>query len=134
MYSEEKKSLCNVRLDKAKQLLSEAQKMIEFEMFESAANRSYYSIFHSMRAVLALDGEDFKKHSGVIQYFQREYIKTGVFDKHFSKVIKSAFTLRTESDYEDFYIISKEEVQLQVEEANTFYEAVSQYITEAISE
>lgn len=133
MYSEEKKNLCNVRLDKAKQLLSEAQKMIEFEMFESAANRSYYSIFHSMRAVLALDGEDFKKHSGVIQYFQREYIKTGVFDKHFSKVIKSAFTLRTESDYEDFYIISKEEVQLQVEEANTFYEAVSQYITEAIS-
>lgn len=133
MYSEEKKNLCNVRLDKAKQLLSEAQKMIELEMYESAANRSYYSIFHSMRAVLALDGEDFKKHSGVIQYFQREYIKTGVFDKHFSKVIKSAFTLRTESDYEDFYIISKEEVQLQVEEANAFYEAVSQYITEAIS-
>lgn len=133
MYSEEKKNLCNVRLDKAKQLLLEAQKMIELEMYESAANRSYYSIFHSMRAVLALDGEDFKKHSGVIQYFQREYIKTGVFDKHFSKVIKSAFTLRTESDYEDFYIISKEDVQLQVEEANAFYEAVSQYITEAIS-
>ena len=32
------------------------------------------------RLILALDGVDFKKHAGVISYFQREYVKSGVFD------------------------------------------------------
>ena len=40
-----------------------------------------YSIFTGVRAVLAKDGIDFKKHAGVIAYFQKEYIKTGEFDK-----------------------------------------------------
>ena len=37
--------------------------------------------FTGVRAVLAKDGIDFKKHAGVIAYFQKEYIKTGEFDK-----------------------------------------------------
>ena len=73
MYSNEQRSLCNVRLDKARKLAKESEEMLALKMYEAAANRSYYSIFHSMRAILALDGVDYKKHSGVIQYFQKEY-------------------------------------------------------------
>ena len=45
---------------------------------KGAANRSYYAIFHAMRAVLALDGIDMKRHSGVMSEFRRLYIKTGI--------------------------------------------------------
>lgn len=48
-------------------------------MYDTAANRSYYAIFHAARVVLALDGQDYKKHSGVISNFQKNYIKTGIF-------------------------------------------------------
>ena len=41
-------------------------------------HRSYYAIFHAMRAVLALDGIDMKRHSGVMSEFRRLYIKTGI--------------------------------------------------------
>ena len=34
--------------------------------YESAANRSYYAVFHAMRAVLAFDEIDMKRHSGII--------------------------------------------------------------------
>jgi len=34
--------------------------------YASANNRAYYAIIHAMRAVLTLDGEDFKKHFAVI--------------------------------------------------------------------
>ena len=98
------------------------------EMYDTAANRSYYAIFHAARAVLALDGLDFKKHSGVISNFQMKYIKTGIFDKQLSNIIKSAFSLRTESDYEDFYVISKADVESQVREAEIFFQTVSEYI------
>lgn len=68
-----------------------------------------------------LDGLDFRKHSGVISNFQMRYIKTGVFEKQLSNIIKSAFSLRTESDYEDFFVIEKEDVKRQVDEAEVFF-------------
>ena len=60
------------------------------------------------------------------------YIKTGIFDKQLSNIIKSAFSLRTESDYEDFYVIAKADVETQVKEADIFYHAISEYIHEKI--
>ena len=56
------------------------------------------------------------------------YIKTGIFDKQLSNIIKSAFSLRIESDYEDFYVIAKADVENQVEETDIFYQAISEYL------
>lgn len=56
---------------------------------------------HSAK-ILALDKVDFSKHTGVIAYFQKEYIKTGKFDKEYSKYISSAFQIRNNCDYADF--------------------------------
>ncbi len=128
MYSKERIDLSLYRLSKAEQYLKDAQRTLKLEMYDTSANRSYYAIFHAARAVLALDGLDFKKHSGVISNFQMRYIKTGIFDKQLSNILKSAFSLRTESDYEDFYVISKAEVEQQVKEAETFYSAVKEYV------
>ncbi len=128
MYSDEQIALCRYRLEKAAEFLADAEKTLELEMYDTAANRSYYAIFHAVRALFALDGKDFKKHSGVIAFFQMDYIKTGVFAKRMSDIIKSAFSLRTDSDYEDFFIISHEEVRRQVAEAAEFYENISEYL------
>ena len=57
-----------------------------------------YSIFTGVRAVLAKDGIDFKKHVGVIAYFQKEYIKTGEFDKKYSKYLQAAFQIINNCD------------------------------------
>ncbi len=102
------------------------------EDYRTVANRSYYAIFHAIRAVLALDGVDRKKHSGVIAYFQEQYIKTGQFEKQYSAVLKNAFLVRQESDYEDFYIISKEEVKRQMDDAKQFVEEIARYLSESI--
>ena len=77
MLEKEKCDLSRYRLQRAKELIIDAESLFERESYKSSNNRAYYAVFSCMRAVLALDGEDFKKHSGVIQYFQRTYIKTG---------------------------------------------------------
>lgn len=128
MYSDEQIALCRYRLNKAEDFLADAEKTLALDMYDTAANRSYYAIFHSVRALYALDGKDFKKHSGVIAFFQKDYIKNGIFDKRMSDIIKSAFSLRTDSDYEDFFMISHDEVKRQVEEAAEFYKTVSDYL------
>jgi uncharacterized protein (UPF0332 family) len=122
--------LAHYRIDKAKMCLQDAQ--VPAISLENAANRSYYCIFSAMRAVLALDQFDSKKHSGVIAAFQKNYIKTGIFPVAFSDTIKKAFEVRNESDYKDFYLISKAAVAAQVENAKTFLEAVEKYVGERI--
>ena len=132
MYSKEQVDLCIYRLPKAEEYLRNAAATLSLEMYDTAANRSYYAIFHAVRALLALDGKDFKKHSGVISCFQMDYVKTGIFDRQMSNIIKSAFSLRQESDYEDFYVISSEEVKRQVREAELFCNNIKCYIESII--
>lgn len=83
-----------------------------------------------MRSVLALEGKDFSKHSGVSAYFRKEYIKTGIFDIELSDIIKEAFDVRSDSDYDDYYLISKEEVMGQIKNAEIFYQKISEYMTQ----
>ena len=81
-----------------------------------------------MRAVLALDGFDSKKHSGVISEFRRVYVKTGKFSVQISDIIRDAFIIRNDSDYEDFFIITNQEVLQQLENAKVFLEEVKIFL------
>ena len=110
--------------------MQSARLLIDAGDYKAAANRSYYAAFSAMRAVLALDGLDFKRHSGVISEFRKSYIKTGVFDAELSHIIDSLKDVRQSSDYDDFYLISKEEVSLQVENAECFVFRVEEYLQE----
>lgn len=91
-------------------------------------------MFHAMRAVLALDGLDFKKHSAVMGKFRELYIKTGIFDISYSKMIGDAFDIRGDSDYEDFFLVAKEEVVEQLQNAEVFIVAVKAYLNSKAAE
>ena len=116
------------RLEKAEVCLNDAKLLFDNNSLMAAVNRSYYAIFHSARAVLALDGEDRKRHSGVIAYFQQHYVKTKIFDRQCSYILQNAFEIRQETDYEDFYVLSKEDACLQIENAEVFINTIKKYV------
>ena len=128
MDEKDRKALALFRMEKAKKDLYAAQKTLELGLYDNAANRSYYAIFHAARAVLALDGLEIKKHAGVVGTFSKEYIKTGVFDPSLAKIIKSAFSIRSETDYEDFYIVARSDVEEQVHDAEFFLGEIASYL------
>ena len=117
---ERRKDLCCYRLEKAKQCLESAGVLLQVKDYCGAVNRSYYAIFHSIRSVLALEGVDFSKHSGVMGYFQKNYVKSGIFEKEYSKILTEAFDVRSDSDYDDYYVISKKEAEQQIQNAQFF--------------
>lgn len=43
--------------------------------------------------------------------------------------MKNAFSIRQESDYEDFYVISRDEAQAQIENAEFFVNKVAEYLS-----
>ncbi len=122
------KDLSLYRLQKAKKDLQAAQMLYYEDICDSSVNRSYYAMFHALRALLAIDGVDFKKHSAVISYFRKEYVKTGKFSIEYSEIIGNAFNIRNSSDYEDFYLLSKIEVEEQIVNAEKFIIAIEEYV------
>lgn len=128
-----KGELAKHRFNQAHQCLISAKTLMDIEDYKGAANRSYYCVFHAIRSILALSKVDFKKHSSVISYFRREYIKTGLMKIELSDIVSELFQVRSESDYDDFYIISKEEVKEQIENAAYFLKEIEGFLNKEIS-
>ena len=116
------------RLNMAEEKLRSAKILLDAGQYRDSIGRSYYAVFSALRAVLARDKVDFSKHAGVISYFQREYLKTELFDKKYSRYISSAFQIRNNCDYDDFFIVSKEEAVEQYEHACELYEVVKEFL------
>lgn len=130
---EDKVSLSKLRLETSKECLKDSLVLINSESYKASANRSYYAVFHAMRAVLVFDEFDSKKHSGIISEFRKRYVKTNVFDVEISKIIDIQFSTRSHSDYDDFYIISKEEATNGFYEAEKMVSEVEKYLTQLYS-
>ena len=120
--------LSRYRLEKASEMYAAALRDLREQDYASANNRAYYCIFHAMRAVLALDGEDYKKHSAVIARFTLNYLKTDLLPRDFGTLIANAALIRNRSDYEDFFICSVEDTNRLVEGAQHFLDDVRKYI------
>lgn len=120
--------LMKYRLESASEKLLSAKLLLEAGQYKDSIGRSYYAVFTAIRAVLASRQIDFSKHTGVIAFFQKEYIKTGIFDKKYSKYIQQAFQIRNSCDYDDFYIVSKQDAQEQYERAVELLDVVRIFV------
>jgi hypothetical protein len=125
---EQKKELMNYRLNMARERIHSAKILLEDGSYKDSIGRSYYAMFTAVRALLAVDGQDFSKHAGVIAYFQKEYIKTGKFDRKFSKYISQAFQIRNNTDYADFFLVSSKDAIEQYQRAEEFLQVVENYL------
>ena len=123
--------LTKYRLERATEFLSASKIMLENNCYKDSINRSYYAIFTTIRAILAENEIDFKKHSAVISYFRQHYIKTKIFNVKFSQYVGDAFEIRNNCDYEDFYIASREDAETQYNNAVEFYDAVKNFLESA---
>lgn len=122
--------LSNYRFEKAKEDLEASELMLKNGKLSQSINRSYYAIFHAVRALLALDKFDSQKHSGIISYFNQNYIKTGKIETEFSKILTAAFKIRSDSDYKDFYVVTQEDAELQLENAKKFLKRIKEYLAQ----
>ena len=118
------------RLEMAKERLHASEIPLKDGSYKDSIGRSYYAMFTSVRALLAMEGQDFSKHAGVIAYFQKEFVKTGKFDKKYSKYISQAFQIRNNTDYADFFIVSMQDAKEQYDKAKEFLEVIEKYIAE----
>lgn len=100
-----RKDLVSYRIETAKSDLKSAKILLNAGEYKGANNRAYYAIFHAINAVHALDA---------IANFNKDYVKTEIFPREVDRKIGEAEEIRHASDYDDFYIASKEETERQI--------------------
>ena len=125
-----RKELMKYRLEMAEERLHSSKVLLEAGSYKDSIGRSYYAMFTAVRALLAMEGQDFSKHAGVIAYFQKEFVKTGKVDRKDSKYISQAFQIRNNTDYADFFIVSAQDAKEQYEKAKEFLKVIVKYLSE----
>jgi uncharacterized protein (UPF0332 family) len=125
--------LAAVRMERAEELLDEAEELLGKGRYKSANNRAYYSIEKAMKALLAMKEITADTHNGCLSQFNIHYIKSGEgdFKRGDYKKLASVERIRNSSDYDDFYIADKSECEEVVRTARQFFEKADQYIKNA---
>ena len=93
-----------------------------------ANNRAYYGIYHAISAIHALDGNAYKRHKDALANFNKNYIKTEIFPRILGRKIAEAEEIRHASDYDDFYIATREEAEEQIDTAVELVEKIEEYV------
>ena len=125
---ERRRDLCQYRIEQARESLKASKIMIDNKMVKDSINRSYYSAFYAMKAVLAIEEKDFKRHKDVVAYFNKMYVATGKFPKDLGRMIAKLQQLREKSDYDDFFVASIAKAEQQIMTAEKVITEVDYFI------
>jgi uncharacterized protein (UPF0332 family) len=114
------RSLVTYRLEQADESLAAARVLLEKGLSRQAINRAYYAMFYAVLALLATRQRETSKHSGAISLFDKEFVKSGMFSKDFSRWLHDAFDLRQRSDYAVQFQVAMEEAENSLQHAVSF--------------
>jgi len=124
----EMQELLKYRFDRAVETLEVAKELYASGKFRDSNNRSYYAAFYAIKAIYTIRGLDFKKHKTLLANFNKEYVATEIFPREIGRKISTLALIREQSDYNDFYMASKQESQQQVEIAEELITLVREYL------
>ena len=132
--SETIQDLVLYRIETAKSDLKSAEVLLNAGEYRGANNRAYYAIYHAISAIHALNGKAYKRHKDSLGNFNKEYIKTGIFPGTLGRRIAEAEEIRHASDYDDFYIATKEEAEEQIMTADELTRLIEIYCKEHLNQ
>lgn len=98
----DKKNLSDIRMEKAREFLNDAENNFKEKRFRTSINRSYYSILNAARSLLILEGLNPETHDGIVTMLSLHFIKKGLLPIEIIKIYKTLLSRRTDVDYGDF--------------------------------
>ncbi len=107
--TKEKKSLSDIRMEKALEFLQDASDNFGRGRFRTSTNRAYYAVLNAARSLLILEGLNPETHDGIITMLSLHFIKKDLLSVEIVKSYKILLARRTDVDYGDFDSITDEE-------------------------
>lgn len=125
-----KEDLCIYRIRNAVETLGVAALCLESQHYKDSINRIYYAAFYAIKAVLALEEIDFKRHKDAVAYFNKTYVATEIFPREMGKKLGRLKQERESSDYDDFYVASLTDATDQYNSSKLIIDEIEKYLAE----
>jgi uncharacterized protein (UPF0332 family) len=116
-------------MKKAADCLDGSKGAYELGLYEPCVNRAYYTMFHSIQALLFVSGVKTKTHVGAHYKFREMYLRTGLLDVSLNAGLQRTFEKRNFGDY-DYDEVAEHEAQESIVDAVKFFESALQYLKE----
>ena len=124
------RQLVQGRIEQAVESLNDAKTLLTTgRSGRSIVNRSYYSMFYCVLALLQTISKTPRKHQGAISFFDREFVHRGLLPKELSFDLHRIFELRQVDDYKKIEPVSLDEAQDAIAVAERFLSTVRKHLT-----
>jgi uncharacterized protein len=115
-------------LDRARQDLDAAQSIFNQGFYGIVVSRAYYAMFYAVNALLVSKGISRKTHSGVISAFGEYFVKTGIIEKEYAKLLGQAFDSRLDTDYDIVFSADQVLAHQIMQDAQHFVDRAENYL------
>lgn len=128
------KKLIEGYLEKSKEKLKVANKLLTDSFYDDAISRAYYAVFHAAQAALLIEGAKAETHKGVVMLFGLLLVKTGKIDKKYGRFLSNLKDDRETGDYEVMSWMDEEDAQNATTEAEEFIRAVEKFVRNSLNQ
>lgn len=115
-------------LRNAEETLHAAEVLLKEEYLRDAVNRAYYAVFYTAESLLNEKDFRFKKHGTVHGAFAQHFVKPGIFDAKYHKLLVTTFGRRMLGDYDEVTRFNSEEVNEIISQAWEFLKAAKEFL------
>jgi uncharacterized protein (UPF0332 family) len=112
-------------IEKAKQLLAEAEANLKEERIDTTVIITYLAIFHAARAVLFKDGFREKSHECIIRYLEKKHSE---IDSDTINKLEEYKSERNQTQYDITYQSTEEHAEKMIEFAHKFIHKAEEII------
>jgi len=132
MKNEERIEYVKYRIESAYQTYNAAKVLSDNGFWNSAINRLYYSLFYAVNALLVFNEIQTKSHSSTKSQFSLLFVKTGIFDKKYGRLLSELFDWRQKGDYDNVFDFDQDSVQHLFEPVKEMIEKIENEIKNAL--
>lgn len=107
-------------INKAESWLTESEKTLQSEAYDSSVMSSYLVMFHSARAILFFDGYREKSHACVARYLENRYVNGKKLERKWVDLLDHHRGIRHENQYDLSFFSSHEDAKKAFDSAKQF--------------
>jgi uncharacterized protein (UPF0332 family) len=87
--------LIKYRLEQARETIEVVDLLLKNDKLSTAVNRIYYGMYYSILALALQNNFETSKHQQLIGWFNKEFIRNGLIEKEYGRMLRDAFENRT---------------------------------------
>ncbi len=111
LSNEDRKTLIKNYAEKGQATIEKVRFLIDNSEFALAVNRIYYGIYYMLSALALKNHHETSKHAQLISWFNKVFVKEGIVNEKYGKMIRKSFENRMEGDYNVLSNFPRDEVE-----------------------